>query len=717
MRQVFLSKSGSILVEEVPAPSLGPGEVLVDVAYSVISTGTETSQVAESDLGSRIAHSLQLARLGAERLRSAGLQETLRKARVREGIKGPTGYSVAGTVRAVGDQVADIVPGMGVAAAGADYAHHAEIVAVPRNLVAPLPQGVSPRAGSFATVGAIALQGVRRAAPQVGETVVVVGLGLVGQIAVQLLGASGCRVIGVDPSPQRVELASRGPHGLAAGCGAEEAEIERVVLAATRGVGADAVLLCAGTSSSQPANTALRVVRQRGRVVVVGAVGMDLERGPFYRKEVEFTISCSYGPGRYDPSYEEGGLDYPVGFVRWTENRNLEAFLDLVARGGVDPESLIAGEHPLEDAPAAFASAKSGEVPGVAFVLRYPQPADSVLHTVERQRGVASKTEGAIGLALIGAGGFARSTLLPAIQSEAAFFLRAVVTKSGASAAQVAEEFRAARASTDAGEVLADPALDAVVISTRHDSHASLALAALRAGKHVFLEKPMGIHRDEVEELRKAALESDRVFSVGYNRRYAPLCVDLARALRGVPGSRSVVYRVNAGAIPPGHWTLDPDVGGGRIVGEACHMLDLLFFLLGPELVEWHAVAVPPQRAHEPSPQDFSVTLRFRDAEGQTHVASLLYTSQGSKDLPKERIELFAGGGAVVIEDFQSLTVNGLPLKSVRLRRPDKGNTAELGAFARAIRGEASDLLDVEGSARASLLALEIDAALRGNLG
>lgn len=718
MRQVFLSKSGQILVEDAPAPELGPGEVLIDVGYSLISTGTETSSVARAqvDLRERLQRAGRLARMGMERLRERGLEETLRKARVREGISAPMGYSVAGVVRATGDEVGDLAPGQAVAAAGAAYAHHAEVVAVPRNLVAPVPEGVPLRAASFATVGAIALQGVRRARPEVGETAVVIGLGLIGQLTVQILAASGCRVIGVDPRADRVDLARRGPGGLVAGCGVEAGEVERVVNEATGGVGADTVLLCAGTASSEPANVALRAVRQRGRVVVVGAVGMELSRDPFYRKEVEFTISCSYGPGRYDPTYEEGGIDYPVGFVRWTENRNLQAFLDLVARGRVAPEGLLAAEHPLEEAAAAFRAAKEQRATEVAVVLRYPERREAASRTVER-RPVATRATSpgsTIGVAVIGAGGFATSTLLPAIGALPNVALRAVVTRGSASAARVAQEFGAGKASTDSAAVLADPAVDAVVIATRHDQHAALALAALAAGKHVFLEKPLGITRAEIDAVREAARGSDRVFTVGYNRRYAPLVLRAREALRAAGGPSVVDYRVNAGFIPPGHWTLDPAIGGGRIVGEACHMLDLLSFLLGPEVPGLSAEGIPSRVAASPSPQDFCASIRFRDPTGHEHVAALSYLSVGSRDLPKERIEIHAGGGSLVLEDFTTLAVHGMKARAERLRRPDKGHRDQMRLFFEAIAGRETQLLGIDEAWRAADLALRIDEALRG---
>ncbi len=709
MRQVFLSKSGAIQVEEAPAPGCGPGEVAIDVAFSVISTGTETAALASRDLRARVDRAMEMAKLGMERLRTRGLQEVLRKAKVREGISAPTGYSVAGVVREVGSDVTDLRPGDRVAAGGSAYAHHAQIVAVPRNLVVRVPDGVELRAASFATMGSIALQGVRRAAPQVGETVVVVGLGLVGQLAVQILGAAGCRVIGVDPRGDRVELARVGPGGLVAGCGPGRSEVEAAVAGATGGVGADAVLLCAGTASSDPINTAMRVARQRGRVVIVGAVGMEIERGDFFRKEVELTMSCSYGPGRYDPSYEEGGLDYPVGFVRWTENRNLGAFLDLVAARRVDPARLVAAEHELADAAAGFAAAKAGADARVAVLLRHPAEL-SATRTV--RRAIAPAPTGRIGLAVLGAGGFAADTLLPALQAAGDFALRGVATRTPASAAKIAQEFGAEAASTDPEALLADPAVDAVVIATRHDSHARLALAALEAGKHVFLEKPMAIERDELEALRARALASDRVFTVGYNRRYAPLSLAVQEALAATPGPRVAVYRVNAGAVPAGHWTLDRNVGGGRIVGELCHMLDLLAFWLGPEVLEWSASGVPP--AGSGTHQDVAVALRLRDAAGAEHVASLSYLSVGARELPKEWIEIHAGGATLRLEEFARLDVYGSGAKPAALPKPDKGHRNEIAAFRDAIRGRENALLGVDEAYRAADLALRIDAALRG---
>ena len=712
MRQVFLSKSGSIQVEDAPAPACGAGEVVIDVAWSVISTGTETASLAGTDLRARLDNALKLARMGVDRLRTRGLQEVLRKARVREGISSPMGYSVAGIVREVGSEVVDLAPGDRVAAGGSLYAHHAEIVAVPRQLVVRVPAGIALRHASFTTMGSIAMQGVRRAAPQVGETVVVVGLGLVGQLAVQILGAAGCRVIGVDPRPDRAELAASGPGGLFAASGAPAQEVEAAVLAATGGAGADAVLLCAGTASSDPINTAMRVVRQRGRVVIVGAVGMQIERGDFFRKEVELTMSCSYGPGRYDPSYEEGGLDYPIGFVRWTENRNMQAFLDLIAQRRIDPEHLIAAEHPLEDAAAAFDAARAGVEARVALVLRYPEPAAEAPRSV--RRAVAARPSGAIGVAVIGAGGFAAETLLPALQAAGDFDLRAVVTQRSASAAKIAQEFGAALASTDPEAVLADPSVDAVVIATRHDSHARLALAALEAGKHVFVEKPMAIRRDELEALRARAAASDRVFTVGYNRRYAPLSLTVRDALAQVSGPRVAVYRVNAGRVPAGHWTLARDVGGGRIVGELCHMLDLLAFWLGPEVDTWSATSVPAAASGAETVQEVAVALRMRDPAGTQHLASLTYLSVGARDLPKESIEIHAGGASLRLDDFATLGVHGFAAKPIAQGRSDKGHRAEIAAFRDAIRGHASPLLGVDEAYRAADLALRIDAAVSG---
>jgi len=711
MRQVFLSKSGKILVAEAPAPECGPGEVLIGVAWSVISTGTETRQVEERnpDFGVRLRHAVKLGRMGLQRFWERGLEETLRKARVREGISAPMGYSVAGIVRATGSEAGDLATGSRVAAGGSAYAHHAEVVAVPRNLVVPVPDGVSLRAASFATVGAVALQGVRRAAPQVGETTVVIGLGLLGQLAVQILTASGCRVIGVDPLKGRIELARRPPGVLNAGCGPSPDEIDPLVRSVTGGIGADAVLICASTPSSEPANIALRIVRQRGRVVVVGDVGMDLAREAFYRKEVEFTISCSYGPGRYDPTYEEGGVDYPPGFVRWTENRNMQAFLELVQGGHVDPEGLIFAEHPLEEAPAAFEAAKSQSLSGVVAVLRYPDPAQSISHTVTRSVPVPPSPDHKIGVAVIGAGGFAAGTLLPALLSIPEVVLRAVVTRTSSSAAKVAEEFQAERASTDAEEALSDPTVQAVVIATRHDLHAPLALRALTAGKHVFLEKPLGLTREQIDTVRDAALASGRIFTVGYNRRYAPLALVAKELLRAVEGVAVVDYRVNAGPVPKSHWTLDPQAGGGRIIGEACHMFDFIAFLLGGKIESIGCTGSD----ESPSPQDFSASLRLRDTRGVSHVAGITYCSVGSRELPKERIEVHAGGGSLVLVDFASLVCHGLGGRNHRLPRPDKGHRAQMRHWIDAIRGQPTPLLGPEDAWNAADVALRIDQQLR----
>ena len=399
--------------------------------------------------------------------------------------------------------------------------------------------------------------------------------------------------------------------------------------------------------------------------------------------------------------------------MRWTENRNLSAFLELVAAGKVVPEALLAAEHPLAEAPAAYAAAKAGAAGGVAWVLRYPGAA-APARTIARATASAAKPSGAIGVAVIGAGGFAASTLLPGLAADPAFALRSVVTRTGASAARIAAEFSSPKASTDAGDAFTDPSVDAVVISTRHDSHATLARAALAAGKHVFLEKPMAIERGELDALREEAARSGRVFTVGYNRRYAPLCLAVRDVLAKLPGPRVAIYRVNAGAVPTGHWTLDPAVGGGRIVGEACHMLDLLAFWLGPDVVDCSASGSPARGAGAASPEDFAASLRFRGAEGD-HVASLVYTALGSREVAKERVEIHAGGATLVLDDFTSLEVYGAQRTSTRLKRADKGHRAELAAFRDAIRGAPSPLLGVQEAWRAADLALRIDAMVRGS--
>lgn len=710
MKQIFKTKRGDITVAEVPAPALGAGEVLVETWWSLISAGTETKNLAPS-APARAARRRSLLKRGLEVLDQDGLRALAHKVRNQGNIGEPLGYSSAGRVIAVGHDVAGLSVGDFVACAGGGYASHAEIVAVPAMLCARVPEGLAPRDACWATVGAIAMQGVRRAAPQVGELVVVTGIGLLGALSVQILRASGCRVIAVDPLPERRLVATRA--GAEAAVGTEHGALAAAVREASGGIGADAVLLCATTSSSDPMRDALQVVRQRGRVVVVGDVGMELQRSPFYQKEAEVTISCSYGPGRYDPSYELAGIDYPPGFARWTLNRNLDAFLRLCATGAVDVGSLVTHELPIADGVGAYELLVREPATTLGVVLRYPAatptggPAPDRTVQTGKERALGHRIQ----VAAIGLGSFAREVHLPNLTRGGDFALRWAVARSGASAAREARAFGAVYASTDWREALADPAVDAVVISTRHDSHAELSAAALEAGKHVLVEKPLGLTEAEIDRVMAAHATSGRVLTVGTNRRYSHAARLAREAVTRAGTPAVIVCRVNAGHIPASHWTQDRTIGGGRIVGEVCHFIDLCGFLVGDAVAvtRAQATAIAPGRPGVEALDNLSIALEYADGS----MATIVYTALGGRDLPKERVEVMAGGASVVIDDFASVQGFGRGAPSWSGRK-DKGHAAELDAFARAIRGEAGPLASAESCAATARLSVWVDAALRG---
>ena len=692
MRQVF-ARRGAVTVEDVPVPLCGPDGVLVQTAWSVLNAGTERTDISRQRVAERLRHQPDVVRKVWRELKRSGPSETVRLVRNKVERPVPLGNSLAGVVVEVGAGAHEFRVGDRVACGGTEHAYHAEHVFVPRVLAVQVPDGLALKDAAFANLGAIALQGVRRAGLQLGETAVVVGLGLIGLLTVQILKAAGVRVIGVDPVKERVSLAERlgAERGLDVGTG----DSVTAVLARTGGHGADAVLLTAGTASSDPVNHAFEMARERGRVVVVGDVGLNLSRPTFYRKELDLVISRSTGPGRYDRKYEERGIDYPLGHVRWTEQRNLDAFVQLLARGVVRVADLIAGEYPVEDASRAYAAlAATGR--GVALLIRYaPEQTAPISRTVRLTRP-ARDTRGATRVALIGAGAFARQTLLPLLVKHPDVSLRAIVGGSSGAGLQEARRYGADVYTTDPRQVLDDPAVDAVVIATRHHLHAPLALEAVRRGKAVFVEKPLALTEEACRTVARAVADSDALLTVGFNRRYSPLARAARDALAGTAGPAMAVYRVNAGPLPADHWLLDPEEGGGRIVGEACHFFDFLCWLLGEEPASVHATA--PAGLNGP-PQELAATLRFSGGS----VGTILYAASGHSAVPKERVEVFKGGRSVVLDDFRHLSVDG---SKSRAWADAKGYEAEIAGFLQAVRGEASLGVTVMDGLRATLLCL-----------
>jgi predicted dehydrogenase/threonine dehydrogenase-like Zn-dependent dehydrogenase len=672
---VQIPGTGSLELLEVPAPAPVPGRVIVRNAFSVVSPGTEKMALdfARKSLLGKARSRPDLVRQVARKLRQEGPLPTYRTVRNRLDAPQPLGYSCAGVVLAVGAGVAGFSPGDRVACAGAGFACHAEIVSVPENLCVRVPEGVLLEQAAFATLGAIALQGIRVASPTLGEIGAVIGLGLIGQLAVQLLRAGGCRVLGVDLDPARVKQA------LAQGAvwGAGPGDDHRVWRDhATGGHGADFALVTAASESSSPVALAAELCRQKGRIASVGATGLDLDRRTFYEKELELRMSTSYGPGRYDRRYEEEGLDYPLAYVRWTENRNLEAFLALVAAGSVKPEALDTGIFPFEEAATVYEELARGERRSLAAIFRYAEtPAGAREQRLVRPPAAPRES---IGVALVGAGNYAKSVLLPALASVSQARRVQLVAASGPSARRSAEKFGFEVCGTDPESVFTAPDVDLVVIATRHDSHAELATRALRAGKAVWLEKPIGITGEQAEAVLAAARETGAFLAVGYNRRFSPHARAVAAAFAGRRAPLAIHYSVAAGPPPRGTWILDPAVGGGRIVGEVCHFVDLCSFLVGAPPVSVFARAL----GRDPQVDDSAMAiLGFADGSS----AAIEYLASAAPELPKERFEVSAEGRTARCENFKNTQLSGGG-RGLRTVNQDKGQAAAVAEILAAVR-------------------------------
>jgi polar amino acid transport system substrate-binding protein len=649
MKQVLQNrKTGKPFVGEVPVPALQRGRVLVRTVASLISAGTERAAVelVSKGLVQEARQRPDLVKAVVAKVKSEGLLNTISAVRDKMAVSQALGYSAAGIVAGVADDVTEFQVGDRVACAGVGYASHAEVLSVPKNLCVHLPGGVSFESGAYGTLGAIALQGVRLAEPTLGESVVVIGLGLVGQLTVQLLKANGCRVFGLDLDPARVLLARE--------LGADRAEISDDSAALsiktwTRGRGADAVLITAATDSNQPIEFAAGVSRLKGRVIVVGMTGLDIPRQPFFSRELKLVISMSYGPGRYDPEYEEKGHDYPLPYVRWTEKRNIESFIDLIAEKKVNVERLTSHRFRIEDAERAY-QLISGDVsePYLGVVLNYDPDADVTRRIALGAKPAIRPSEGSIRLGVIGAGGYVPQMLLPHFKTAGVEF-RSIATASGISAHDVGKRFGFAYAVSSADEVLDDSDVNLVVIGTRHDLHAELACKALEQNKDVFVEKPLALNDQQLAAVLAAASQSTGRLMVGFNRRFSPPARQAREFFANRETPLSILYRVNAGHLPKEHWAHDPDEGGGRIVAEVCHFVDLMQFLTGAPPVSVFAESVSAKSPRIIDADSVFITLRFADGSN----GAIAYLSEGDKALAKERVEIFGDGKSFVIDDFR----------------------------------------------------------------
>jgi len=684
MKQLLQNlKTGKAIVEEVPVPSPRAGMALIKTAASLVSAGTERMVVefAEKNLVGKARSRPDLVKQVIDKALREGLLNTAQAAFNKLDEPMALGYSSAGTIVELGENMDGFHVGQRVACAGGGYAVHAEYAVVPRNLLAPIPDELDFESAAFATLGAIALHGFRLAEPNLGESVAVIGIGLLGLMTMQIAAAAGCRVIGIDIDPKRVKLAEQ--FGISA-CSRDQAEA--AVQAFTANRGADSVVICADTPSNDPVTLAGQIARDRANIVATGAVGLEFPRKIYFEKELSFINSRSYGPGRYDASYEEGGADYPIGFVRWTEGRNLEAVVDLLASGKLDVAPLITHRFPIADAAEAYnvITGKKEEA-FIGVLLTYPEAVERLegLNVIRFSTPTFKPSNlQTCKLGVIGAGLFANATLLPAIK-KTDIELVGIASSGGLKAQHSAKKFGFGYATSSAEEIINDENINTIAILTRHDTHADLVIKGLQAGKNVFVEKPLAVNREELEVLSEF-LESHHssLLTAGFNRRYAPLARQLADFYADRVEPLYIHYRVNAGYIPLNHWVHDPEQGGGRIIGEGCHFIDFVTYLVGESPISVSAHALPDHgKYHE---DNVSMTFTFPDGS----IGVVDYLANGDKSLPKERVEVFGGGKVATLNDYRSLEMihNGRR-KTIKNRiGQDKGWKDEMLALANAVK-------------------------------
>ncbi|WP_417615557.1 bi-domain-containing oxidoreductase [Oceanisphaera sp.] len=679
MKQVTQTlRTGVVEINDVPIPSLNDKFVLVRNSTSVISAGTEKTKIdmGKKSLLQKAKARPDLVKQVINKVRTEGLAKTFQTVNSRLNSPSPLGYSCAGTVVAAGGLVEGLQPGDRVACGGADYANHADFVAVPKNLVVKVPDNVSDEEAAFTTVGSIALQGVRLAEPKLGETFLVVGLGLLGQIAVQLLRANGCTVIGTDLDAALVKRAE----GFGAITVPPGGDVAGLCHAKTAGHGVDGVLVCAGSSSNAIIEMCGEVTREKGRVVVVGAVRMDIPREDFFKKEISVVISRSYGPGRYDPFYEENGNDYPLGYVRFTEQRNMSTFLELISQGKVDVKSLITHRYPVDDAAVAYQLIEGNKTdPYLGIVLQYnppSQPADMAARIAVTPAAVATDK---IRLSFYGAGNYATASLLPPLQASGQVTFSGLVTASGRSAQGVAKQFGFGFCAGSYAELLQGDT-DAIVVTTRHDTHGVAVRDALKAGKHVYVEKPLAMSVEELAEIHRAYGDCGQAqVMVGFNRRFAPATQQVVEHFSGVKSPLVVNIRINAGAIPADHWIQDPQVGGGRMIGEGCHFIDLASALVSSNVKTVYAVGSAKAEKSALLNDNLCLSLTFENGS----VANITYTADGAKVMAKEYVEVFGGGRSAQINDFKDVTLYSGDAETKRLKATvqDKGQKPMISAW------------------------------------
>jgi predicted dehydrogenase/threonine dehydrogenase-like Zn-dependent dehydrogenase len=714
LKQVLI-KEGNVETVEVPPPIITPGSLLVSVDHSCISAGTEMSGLKTSaqPLWKRAIKNPKAVKNTLKMVAEKGITHTKSVVEGKLTSGYPTGYSAAGIVLEVGADIDDIQPGDRVACAGAKYANHAEVICVPRNLSVKIPHDLDITLASTVTLGAIALQGVRRAQPTVGETFAVIGLGILGQITAQLLRVNGCRVIGTDLIPSRIQLAKK--LGMEYGISPEEEDPVDALMRLTNGQGADGVIITASTPSSELVSSAFNMCRKKGRVVVVGDVGLNLDRADFYPKEIDFLISSSYGPGRYDNNYEEKGNDYPLGYVRWTENRNMEEYLRMIAEEKLHINPLINSTFELESADSAYASLKNESEPPLIVLLSYPTPHDErLIKNVIENPMAKGAGKNQIRLGLIGAGGFAKGMHLPLIQEfKDKFHLSMVSSKTGHNSVATAKQFGADLSTTNNEELINNQIVDAVLITTRHNLHAALTCQALNKGKHVFVEKPLALDQEELDKVKNFyktnSLKTDLpILLTGFNRRFSPYATRAKKIIKDRSDPIIINYTMNAGFIPLDHW-VHTEEGGGRNLGEACHIYDLFTYLIESKTTSIQAHSISIQNSKYSNRDNFTASIKFVDGS----LANLTYTAMGSNKYPKEKLEIFCEGKVIVMDDYKQLSITGIKGSDFSTKAGDKGHKNMIERFGEVIQNGGDWPIPLWQQVQATEIAIEVEAQLK----
>ena len=699
MKQILQSlKTGETEVANVPVPSLCHGSLLIKTSKTLVSAGTERMLVDFGKAGwiEKARQQPDKVKMVLDKIKTDGLKPTLDAVFNKLDQPLPVGYCNVGVVDQVGDRVSGFKAGERVISNG----KHAEAVTVPVNLCAKVPDAVSDEEAAFTVLGAIALQGIRLVKPTLGETIVVTGLGLVGLMTVQLLRANGCRILGIDFDKEKLQLAKNfGAEVVDLSAGQDPLEISNLY---SRGRGVDAVIVTAATKSSEPIHQAALMCRKRGRIVLVGVTGLELSRDDFFKKELTFQVSASYGPGRYDPNYEEKGQDYPVGFVRWTEQRNFEAVLDMMVAGSLDVKPLISHRFLIDDAENTY-ELISGDSPSLGILLEYPGLKITKESRVVNFKSYPCNSDSTkeSGFSFIGAGNYATRSLMPAFKKSGAKLIN-VSSANGVSGMHAGRKFGFEKTTTDNDSIFNDRGTDAIIITTRHNSHADLVIKAVDSGKHVFVEKPLCLKQEELIEIMAVydKSESKPIIMVGFNRRFSPQIKKIKKLLLGTSGPKSFIFNINAGHIDEDHWTQDNDIGGGRVVGEACHFIDLLRFLADSPIREWNQNSM-----NSNSKDTLSIGLKFEDGS----IGAINYFANGPKSLSKERLEIFSQGRALQLDNFRKLKGSSWPgFTKMNLWKQDKGQNDCASAFLNAVKGKTTSPIPIEEIFEIAKVSIEI---------